>query len=40
MIVLPESDRLVKKTYNREFQVEVDEGDVPTKVVTGGGCHL
>ena len=40
MIVLPESDRLVKKTYNREFQVEVDEGDVPTEVVAGGGCHL
>ena len=30
IIVLPESDRLVKKTYNREFQVEVDEGNVPT----------
>ena len=27
MIVLPESDRLVKKTYNKEFQVEVDERD-------------
>ena len=40
MIVLPELDRLVKKTYNREFQVEVDEGSVPTEVDVGGGCHL
>ena len=39
IIVLPESDRLVKKTYNREFLVEVDEGDVPI-VVVGGGFHL
>ena len=40
MVVLPESDRLVKKTYNREFQVEVDERNVPTKVVVGGVCRL
>ena len=40
IIVLSESDRLVKKTYNREFLVEVDDGDVPTELVAGGGCHL
>ena len=39
MVVLLELDRLVNKTYNREFRVEVDEGDVPTEVVAGGGCH-